>query len=147
MHTVRNLCRSCASEPGPASGHGNAAYDHDVRPFRIEVPDADLADLRDRLARTRWPDPSTVGGWAQGVPLDYARDLCEYWRTRYSWRRCEAELNALPQFCTSLDGGGDDAVDVHFLHVRSPARGRPAAPADPRLAGLGRGVPRRRSTP
>ena len=53
------------------------------------------------------------------MPLDYARDLCEYWRTRYDWRRCEAELNALPQFCTSLDGGGDDAVDVHFLHVRS----------------------------
>ena len=91
-----------------------------MRPFRIEVPEADLADLRDRLARTRWPDPATVGGWTQGVPLDYARDLCEYWRTRYDWRRCEAELNALPQFCTSLDGGGDDAVDVHFLHVRSP---------------------------
>ena len=90
-----------------------------VRPFRIEVPEADLVDLRERLARTRWPDPATVGGWTQGVPLDYARDLCEYWRTRYSWRRCEAELNALPQFRTSLDGGGDDAVDVHFLHVRS----------------------------
>ena len=90
-----------------------------MRPFRIEVPEADLADLRDRLTRTRWPDPATVGGWTQGVPLDYARDLCEYWRTRYSWRRCEAELNALPQFRTSLDGGGDDAVDVHFLHVRS----------------------------
>ena len=49
-------------------------------------------------AAMRWPGPSTVGGWTQGVPLDYARELCEYWRTRYSWRRCEAELNALPQF-------------------------------------------------
>jgi pimeloyl-ACP methyl ester carboxylesterase len=98
---------------------GARAYDHRVRPFRIEVPEADLTDLRERLARTRWPDPATVGGWIQGVPLDYARDLCDYWRTRYDWRRCEAELNALPQFCTSLDGGGDDAVDVHFLHVRS----------------------------
>ena len=91
-----------------------------MRPFRIEVPEADLVDLRDRLARTRWPEPATVGGWTQGVPLDYARDLCEYWRRRYDWRRCEAELNALPQFRTTLDGGGDDGVDVHFLHVRSP---------------------------
>ena len=107
------------------------------------MPEADLVDLRERLTRTRWPDPATVGGWTQGVPLDYARDLCEYWRTRYSWRRCEAELNALPQFRTSLDGGGDDAVDVHFLHVRSPPRRRAAAAADPRLARLDRGVPRR----
>ena len=91
-----------------------------MRPFRIEVPEADLVDLRDRLARTRWPEPATVGGWTQGVPLDYARDLCEHWRRRYDWRRCEAELNALPQFRTTLDGGGDDGVDVHFLHVRSP---------------------------
>ncbi len=90
-----------------------------VRPFRIEVPEADLVDLRERLARTRWPEAATVGGWAQGVPLDYARDLCEHWRRRYDWRRCEAELNALPQFRTSLDGGGDDRVDIHFLHVRS----------------------------
>jgi epoxide hydrolase len=94
-----------------------------VRPFRIAVPDADLADLRDRLARTRWPEPATVGGWTQGVPLDYARDLCRYWADRYDWRRCEAELNALPQFCTTLDGGGDDGVDVHLLHVRSPHAG------------------------
>jgi pimeloyl-ACP methyl ester carboxylesterase len=94
-----------------------------VRPFRIEVPEADLLDLRERIARTRWPEPATVGGWSQGVPLDYARDLCEYWRRRYDWRRCETELNALPQFCTSLTGGGDDAVDVHFLHVRSRHQG------------------------
>ena len=90
-----------------------------MRPFRVEVPEDDLVDLRERLARTRWAEPATVGGWAQGVPLDYARDLCDYWRRRYDWRRCEAELNALPQFCTSLDGGGDDSVDVHLLHVRS----------------------------
>ena len=90
-----------------------------MRPFRIAVPEADLVDLRERLARTRWAEPATVGGWSQGVPLDYARDLCDHWRRRYDWRRCEAELNALPQFCTNLDGGGDDGVDVHFLHVRS----------------------------
>ena len=78
-----------------------------MRDFRIEIPDAELDDLRERLARTRWPDPATVDGWSQGVPLDYARELCEYWRTRYDWRRVEAEINAWPQFRTGLDGGGD----------------------------------------
>jgi pimeloyl-ACP methyl ester carboxylesterase len=91
-----------------------------VRDFRIETPQADLDDLRERLLRTRWPDPSTVEGWTQGVPLDYLRDLCDYWANGYDWRRVEAELNSYPQFVTGLDGGGDDSVDVHFLHVRSP---------------------------
>jgi pimeloyl-ACP methyl ester carboxylesterase len=90
-----------------------------MRPFRIEVPDADLADLHERIDRTRWPEPATVADWSQGVPLDYARDLVDHWRRRYDWRRCEAELNALPQFTTPLDGGGDDSCRVHFLHVRS----------------------------
>jgi pimeloyl-ACP methyl ester carboxylesterase len=91
-----------------------------VRDFRIETPQADLDDLRERLLRTRWPDPSTVEGWTQGVPLDYVQDLCAYWADGYDWRRVEARLNAYPQFVTGLDGGGDDSVDVHFLHVRSP---------------------------
>jgi pimeloyl-ACP methyl ester carboxylesterase len=91
-----------------------------VRDFRIETPQADLDDLRERLLRTRWPDPSTVEGWTQGVPLDYVQDLCAYWANGYDWRRVEARLNAYPQFVTGLDGGGDDSVDVHFLHVRSP---------------------------
>lgn len=93
-----------------------------MRPFRIEVPDADLADLHERIDRTRWPEPATVEGWGQGVPLDYARDLVDHWRRRYDWRRCEAELNALPQFTTPLDGGGDDSCQVHYLHVRSRHR-------------------------
>jgi pimeloyl-ACP methyl ester carboxylesterase len=91
-----------------------------VRDFRIETPQAELDDLRERLLRTRWPDPSTVEGWTQGVPLDYVQDLCAYWANGYDWRRVEAQLNAYPQFVTGLDGGGDDSVDVHFLHVRSP---------------------------
>ncbi|MEK6438387.1 epoxide hydrolase [Pseudonocardia sp. T1-2H] len=91
-----------------------------MRDFRIETPQADLDDLRERLLRTRWPDPSTVEGWTQGVPLDYVQDLCDYWANGYDWRRVEAQLNAYPQFVTGLDGGGDDSVDVHFLHVRSP---------------------------
>jgi pimeloyl-ACP methyl ester carboxylesterase len=91
-----------------------------VRDFRIDVPEADLDDLRDRLRRTRWPESATVGGWTQGVPLDYAKELVGYWAEEYDWRRCEAELNSYPQFTTGLDGGGDDSVQVHFLHVRSP---------------------------
>jgi epoxide hydrolase len=90
-----------------------------VREFRIEIPESDLDDLRERLARTRWPDPATAPGWSQGVPLDYARELCDHWARRYDWRRCEAEINALPQYRTGLDGGGDDTVDVHLIHVRS----------------------------
>ena len=61
-----------------------------MRQFRIDVPQSELDDLADRLARTRWPDRETVGTWIQGVPLDYAQELCEYWHTRYDWRRCEA---------------------------------------------------------
>jgi epoxide hydrolase len=91
-----------------------------VREFRISVPESELDDLRERLARTRWPDPETAGGWIQGVPLEYAQELCGYWARRYDWRRCERELNSWPQFCTGLDGGADDSVDVHFIHARSP---------------------------
>jgi epoxide hydrolase len=90
----------------------------EVRPFRLEVPEAELQDLRERLARTRWPEPATVGGWSQGVPLDYLRDLCEHWARGYDWRATEARLNALGQFRTELDGLG-----IHFLHVRSPHPG------------------------
>ena len=90
-----------------------------MREFHIAVPESDLTDLRERLARTRWPEPATSPGWTQGVPLDYAQELCAYWSREYDWRRCEAELNGLPQFRTALDGGGDDSVQVHFIHVRS----------------------------
>jgi epoxide hydrolase len=87
----------------------------DIRPFRIDIPEADLDDLRDRLRRTRWPEPEPVAGWSQGTPLAYTRELCEYWRTGYDWRAAEARLNGFPQFRTEIDG-----VDIHFLHVRSP---------------------------
>jgi pimeloyl-ACP methyl ester carboxylesterase len=86
-----------------------------LTPFRAGIPDAALADLEDRLARTRWPEAETVDDWSQGVPLDYLRDLAAYWRTSYDWRATEARLNALPQFRTEIDGLG-----IHFLHVRSP---------------------------
>src|SRR3954471_11916210 len=86
-----------------------------VTPFTIAVPDADIADLRERLGRTRWPDAETVDDWSQGVPLGYLRELCRYWAEGHDWRATEARLNAFPQFRTEIDGLG-----IHFLHVRSP---------------------------
>ncbi len=87
----------------------------DIRPFRIDVPQADLDDLNDRLARTRWPDELPGVGWSYGVPVSYLKELAEYWRTSYDWRAYEAKLNEFPQFTTTIDG-----QDIHFLHVRSP---------------------------
>jgi pimeloyl-ACP methyl ester carboxylesterase len=86
-----------------------------VTPFRIEVPEAELADLRARLRRTRWPEPEPVDGWSQGVPLAWLQDLCRYWAGDYDWRRAEARLNALPLARTELDG-----LPIVFAHVRSP---------------------------
>jgi pimeloyl-ACP methyl ester carboxylesterase len=88
---------------------------HDITPFRIDVPEADLADLHDRLGRTRWPDRETVADWSQGAPLGFVQDLCAYWDQEYDWRAREGRLNSFPQFRTMLDGLG-----IHFLHVRSP---------------------------
>jgi pimeloyl-ACP methyl ester carboxylesterase len=87
----------------------------EVKPFRIEVSEADLRDLRQRLKHTRWPERETVEDWSQGVPLAYVHDLCRYWGEEYDWRATEARLNALPQFRTVIDGLG-----IHFLHIRSP---------------------------
>jgi len=89
----------------------------EIRPFRIEVSEADLDDLRERLARTRWPEELPGAGWDDGVPLAYLKELAEYWRTAYDWREHEARLNELAQFTTTIDG-----QEVHFLHVRSPER-------------------------
>ena len=86
-----------------------------MTPFRIDIPEADLEDLRQRLRQTRWPESETVDDWSQGAPLGYIRDLCEYWLHYYDWRACEASLNRFPQFTTDLDG-----LPIHFLHVRSP---------------------------
>lgn len=83
------------------------------RPYAIHVPDAVLDDLRERLARTRWPDAIPGTGWEYGADVDYIRELCEYWRAGYDWRAREAELNRYPGFLCEIDG-----VDVHFWHVR-----------------------------
>ncbi|MEQ9396677.1 epoxide hydrolase family protein [Haliea sp.] len=86
-----------------------------ISPYTVAIPDAVLDDLRQRLALTRWPDQETCDDWSQGMPLAYARELAEYWARDYDWRRCEAELNARPQFSTRIQG-----LDIHFLHCRSP---------------------------
>ena len=89
--------------------------DSAIRPFRVNVPAGDIAELRRRLAATRWPDHETVADHSQGVRVATLRDLVDYWGKDYDWRKAEARLNAYPQFITTIDG-----VDVHFMHVRSP---------------------------
>jgi pimeloyl-ACP methyl ester carboxylesterase len=90
----------------------------EVIPFRIDIPDADLDDLRQRLRLTRWPEAETVDDWSQGIPLDYLRRLCAYWLEHYDWRAAEARLNRFPQFRTEIDG-----LPIHFIHARSPHEG------------------------
>jgi pimeloyl-ACP methyl ester carboxylesterase len=85
-----------------------------VRPFRVDIPQEDLDDLRRRIAATQWPEKETVDDSSQGVPLAMIQELARYWATDYDWRKCEAKLNALPQFITEIDG-----LDIHFIHVRS----------------------------
>jgi epoxide hydrolase len=87
----------------------------DVVPFRVDTPEEDLADLRQRIRNTRWPDKETVADWSQGVPLAYLKEICDYWATAYDWRQAERRLNAWPQFRTEFDGLG-----IHFIHARSP---------------------------
>jgi pimeloyl-ACP methyl ester carboxylesterase len=86
----------------------------EVRPFQVDVPDEALEDLRGRIAATNWPEKETVADQSQGVPLAMIQRLARYWMTAYDWRTCEANLNALPQFVTEIDG-----LDIHFIHVRS----------------------------
>jgi epoxide hydrolase len=97
---------------------GFMSTDTEIRPFRIDIPQAALDDLRDRLSRTRWPDELPGVGWTRGVPLGYLRDLAGYWRDGFDWRAQEARLNRFPQFKTAIDG-----QDIHFLHVRSAVPG------------------------
>ena len=86
-----------------------------LRPYTVDIPEEELAELRRRITATRWPDKETVDDGSQGTPLAKLQELVRYWGADYDWRRFEAKLNALPQFVTSLDG-----LDIHFIHVRSP---------------------------
>ena len=91
----------------------------EIHPFRVDISDEAVAGLRQRIAATRWPSRELVKDRSQGVQLVTMLELARYWGTEYHWRRCEAKLNALPQFMTGIDG-----VDIHFIHVKSPARTR-----------------------
>jgi pimeloyl-ACP methyl ester carboxylesterase len=88
---------------------------HEIEEFRINIPQADLDDLADRLARTRWPASLPGTAWERGVPVGYLRELAEYWRHGFDWRAAEARLNSYPQYTTEIDG-----QKIHFMHVRSP---------------------------
>ena len=85
-----------------------------IRPFHVNVPEAELTELRRRINATKWPERETVRDASQGVQLATIQALARYWSTEYDWRKCEANLNALPQFITEIDG-----LDIHFIHVRS----------------------------
>ena len=91
-----------------------ASAESAVRPFRIEVPQGEIDELRRRISATRWPTRELVTDRSQGVQLAAIQNLARYWTTEYDWRRCEARLNALPQFKTEIDG-----LDIHFIHVES----------------------------
>ncbi len=85
-----------------------------IRPFHVNVPEAELTELRRRVKATKWPERETVTDQSQGVQLATIQELARYWATEYDWRKIEAKMNALPQFITEIDG-----LDIHFLHVRS----------------------------
>jgi pimeloyl-ACP methyl ester carboxylesterase len=97
------------TQQGKQAGDKNA-----IRPFQVNVPEAELTELRRRINATKWPDRETVTDATQGVQLATTQALARYWATEYDWRRCEAQLNAYPQFITEIDG-----LDIHFIHVRS----------------------------
>jgi pimeloyl-ACP methyl ester carboxylesterase len=102
-----------ASSLIPMQARATTASDA-IRQFNIDVPQAELDELRRRISATRWPERETVTDDSQGVPLAMIQELASYWATNYDWRKCERRLNALPQFITEIDG-----LDIHFIHVRS----------------------------
>jgi epoxide hydrolase len=113
MGMTRNSKAATRAAAGP-----HAAAEAGLRPYRICVPQAEIDDLRGRLARTRWTSDLPGVGWERGVPSAYLRELAAYWAADYDWRAHEAALNAYPQFITTIGG-----ADVHFLHVRSAEQG------------------------
>jgi pimeloyl-ACP methyl ester carboxylesterase len=106
---------TAAPRPAPLPAELDAGAEaNPIRPFTVEIPEPDLRELRARIAATRWPDKEGVEDDSQGVPLALMQDLARYWLTEHDWRKCEARLNAVPNFITKIDG-----LDIHFIHVRS----------------------------
>ena len=87
----------------------------EITPFEINISDEEIADLKQRLANTRWANAETVADWEQGIPLAYMKEVCDYWQNDYDWKAREALLNRFPQFKTEING-----LDIHFVHVKSP---------------------------
>ena len=112
------LCVGLLAFAPPSHAQARAAHhapeDRSIRPFTVQVPQAELDELRRRIAGTRWSDRETVADRSQGVQLEKLQALLRYWGTDYDWRKAEAKLNALPQFKTTIDG-----IEIHFIHVRS----------------------------
>jgi hypothetical protein len=106
--TSTNTTNATGASVVPTSGNS------DIRPFKVNVPEAELTELRRRINATRWPERELVTDVSQGVQLATMQKLASYWATDYDWRKVEAKLNALPQFITNIDG-----LDIHFIHVRS----------------------------
>jgi pimeloyl-ACP methyl ester carboxylesterase len=104
------MAKTTATQPGSKQ----AADKHAIREFQVDVPEAELTELRRRVKATKWPERETVADQSQGVQLPTIQELARLWATAYDWRKCEAKLNALPQFMTEIDG-----LDIHFIHVRS----------------------------
>src|SRR5262245_3118943 len=111
---LRTAIASKTTQPRAAQKGKQAADKNAIRPFRVKVPERELAELRRRIKATKWPDRETVTDASQGVQLATTQKLARYWATDYDWRKCEAKLNAYPQFITKIDG-----LDIHFIHVRS----------------------------
>jgi pimeloyl-ACP methyl ester carboxylesterase len=102
------------AQPTTQEGTEQTTGRNAIRPFRVNVPEAELTELRKRINATKWPERETVADSSQGTQLATIQKLARYWATDYDWRKCEAKLNALPQFITEIDG-----MDIHFIHVRS----------------------------
>jgi pimeloyl-ACP methyl ester carboxylesterase len=114
MAAAAALAIALLSTPVTSTAAPAADADASIRPFHVSIPQAALDDLKKRIAATRWPDKETVADASQGAQLARLQELVRYWGSGYDWRKCEAKLNALPQFTTNIDG-----LDIHFIHVRS----------------------------
>jgi Epoxide hydrolase N terminus len=108
------LPRAKAQLPNGTQANNSSPANPNIRPFHVNIPEAELTELRRRINATRWPSRELVADRSQGVQLATLQALARYWTTNYDWRNVEAKLNALPQFITRIDG-----VDIHFIHVRS----------------------------
>src|SRR5688572_13876525 len=113
MKKIKSIMTSIILSAALGGNAQNSSPDA-IRPFKVHVPDEQLADLKKRIQATRWPPKETVTDRSQGVNLHRLQQLVAYWGTDYDWRKAEAKLNALPQFITTIDG-----LDIHFIHVKS----------------------------